>query len=117
MKLLIVVLTVSLHAAVVKSCVRCVTKLAPTIYFASRLQFPTTLNDLTTTRQTWKVDISSRRQFDKNSVNETIKSTVLSAIKLYRAYISPLLPPNCRFQPSCSVYGIEALEKVNNSAI
>ncbi len=30
-------------------------------------------------------------------------------IKLYRALISPLFPPSCRFYPSCSEYSIEAL--------
>lgn len=32
-------------------------------------------------------------------------------IKLYRALISPLFPPSCRFYPSCSEYSIEALLK------
>ena len=37
-------------------------------------------------------------------------STVLQApIRLYRAWISPLLPPSCRFFPTCSAYALEAL--------
>lgn len=32
-------------------------------------------------------------------------------IKAYRLIISPLLPPSCRFQPSCSDYAIGALEQ------
>ena len=32
-------------------------------------------------------------------------------IKIYQALISPLTPPSCRFQPTCSSYSIEALEK------
>ncbi len=32
-------------------------------------------------------------------------------IKIYRMLVSPLLPPSCRFTPSCSVYAIEALKK------
>jgi len=31
--------------------------------------------------------------------------------KAYQMLISPLLPPSCRFQPTCSQYGIEALQK------
>jgi putative membrane protein insertion efficiency factor len=37
-------------------------------------------------------------------------STVLRAlVRGYRYFLSPLLPPACRFHPSCSVYADEAL--------
>jgi putative membrane protein insertion efficiency factor len=29
----------------------------------------------------------------------------------YKLLISPLLPPACRFYPTCSVYAVEAIEK------
>jgi putative membrane protein insertion efficiency factor len=32
-------------------------------------------------------------------------------IRLYKALISPYLPPSCRFMPTCSVYAMEALDK------
>jgi putative membrane protein insertion efficiency factor len=32
-------------------------------------------------------------------------------IRFYRRVISPLLPPRCRFHPTCSQYAIEAIEK------
>jgi hypothetical protein len=32
-------------------------------------------------------------------------------IKGYQKYISPGLPPRCRFYPTCSSYSIEAFEK------
>tara|TARA_B100000700_G_scaffold30713_1_gene29548 strand:+ start:77 stop:295 length:219 start_codon:yes stop_codon:yes gene_type:complete len=32
-------------------------------------------------------------------------------IKLYQLLISPFLGNNCRYQPTCSVYFIECLEK------
>jgi uncharacterized protein len=32
-------------------------------------------------------------------------------IKIYQFAISPLLMPSCRYTPSCSVYGVEAIKK------
>jgi putative membrane protein insertion efficiency factor len=32
-------------------------------------------------------------------------------IRIYQYTISPLLPPSCRYVPSCSVYGVEAIRK------
>jgi putative membrane protein insertion efficiency factor len=35
----------------------------------------------------------------------------IGLIKIYQYTISPLLGASCRYQPSCSAYGIEALKK------
>jgi len=32
-------------------------------------------------------------------------------IRFYQMVISPYLPPSCRYTPTCSAYGIEALKK------
>lgn len=32
-------------------------------------------------------------------------------IRFYQAVISPYLMPSCRFTPSCSAYGIEAISR------
>jgi putative membrane protein insertion efficiency factor len=31
-------------------------------------------------------------------------------IHAYRHFVSPLLPPSCRYQPTCSAYALEALK-------
>ncbi len=36
---------------------------------------------------------------------------LIGIIKLYKKFISPMLPPSCRFHPSCSTYGIEAIQR------
>jgi uncharacterized protein len=38
-----------------------------------------------------------------------ITRTLMAAVSGYRRFISPLLPPRCRFEPSCSAYALEAL--------
>ncbi|MDC0643347.1 membrane protein insertion efficiency factor YidD [Flavobacteriaceae bacterium] len=40
-----------------------------------------------------------------------IQSIFILLIRGYQRFISPLLPPTCRFTPSCSHYGIDALKK------
>jgi putative membrane protein insertion efficiency factor len=40
-----------------------------------------------------------------------MKFVVLSFLQLYKTLISPFLPPACRFEPTCSVYMMEAVEK------
>jgi len=53
----------------------------------------------------------------RTDLNSTLRAwlrrfavALLSApVYLYRYTLSPLLPPSCRFTPSCSVYALEAL--------
>ena len=40
-----------------------------------------------------------------------MKTLLISLIKIYRVLISPLFPPSCRFQPTCSQYSLEAVER------
>ncbi|HEY6347199.1 MAG TPA: membrane protein insertion efficiency factor YidD [Bryobacteraceae bacterium] len=35
----------------------------------------------------------------------------LKSLRIYKRWISPLLPSACRFYPSCSEYMMEAVEK------
>jgi putative membrane protein insertion efficiency factor len=40
-----------------------------------------------------------------------IRSLLLVVVRAYRWAISPMLPPACRFHPSCSSYAEEALQR------
>ncbi len=40
-----------------------------------------------------------------------MKYIFMGFIRLYQLTISRMLPPSCRFYPSCSHYGYEAVEK------
>ncbi len=44
-------------------------------------------------------------------INKVIASIFLGFIALYQKWISPLSGPSCRFIPSCSSYGIEAISR------
>jgi uncharacterized protein len=40
-----------------------------------------------------------------------MKLALIGLIKGYRLFVSPLFNPSCRFQPTCSQYAIEAIER------
>ena len=41
----------------------------------------------------------------------TAQGAALGLIGLYQRWVSPLLPAACRFQPSCSAYAVEAVQR------
>ena len=43
--------------------------------------------------------------------SDLLVALLVAPIRFYRAFISPLTPPSCRFTPTCSQYAIEALHK------
>jgi putative membrane protein insertion efficiency factor len=40
-----------------------------------------------------------------------VRRIPLFFLRGYKRFISPLLPPMCRFDPTCSVYTMQAVEK------
>lgn len=40
-----------------------------------------------------------------------LKKLFIILIRFYQKFISPLTPPTCRFYPTCSHYGIEAIQR------
>jgi len=41
----------------------------------------------------------------------SMTTAMVASIGVYKNFISPLLPPACRFLPTCSSYGIQAIEE------
>ena len=40
-----------------------------------------------------------------------MRAAMLFLLRAYKRFISPLLPPMCRFEPTCSMYMMQAVEK------
>lgn len=40
-----------------------------------------------------------------------MRGLLIWLLRLYKAGVSPLLPPACRFVPTCSEYALEAVQK------
>lgn len=45
-----------------------------------------------------------------SSIN-TMDKILLGLIRFYRYALSPMLPPRCRYTPTCSQYALEAVQK------
>lgn len=41
----------------------------------------------------------------------TARDAVVGALRLYKRFVSPMLPPACRFHPTCSAYAAEAVAR------
>lgn len=46
-----------------------------------------------------------------NILNKAAAALLILPVRFYQLSISPMLPPNCRFTPTCSQYAIEALRR------
>jgi hypothetical protein len=44
-------------------------------------------------------------------INECLKKLFVLPIRFYKKFISPLLPPVCKYYPSCSTYALTAIER------
>ncbi len=40
-----------------------------------------------------------------------VRRASIGLIQVYRRFLSPMLPPACRYTPSCSLYTLQAIEK------
>ncbi len=44
-------------------------------------------------------------------IREALSALIIAIIRLYQLIISPLIGPKCRYTPTCSQYGVQALQK------
>lgn len=44
-------------------------------------------------------------------MNKILGKILIAIIRFYQYAISPYLMPSCRYTPSCSAYGVEAVQK------
>ena len=48
---------------------------------------------------------------DVDEEEEGLKKVMMDSIRWYKSTLSPMMPPNCRFLPTCSSYGLESIKK------
>ena len=47
----------------------------------------------------------------KHFIPDIFKHLFINIIKFYQKFVSPFFPSSCKFSPTCSKYGIEAINK------
>ena len=45
-----------------------------------------------------------------HSIGWALRWLIIGPIRVYQRLISPMMPPTCRFHPSCSSYAVEAVQ-------
>jgi uncharacterized protein len=51
-------------------------------------------------------------KYSPSSSSDVASTTMLASLQFYKQVISPLLPPACRFVPTCSMYGVQAIREL-----
>lgn len=58
-----------------------------------------------------EAELGASHQLLTQLLTSGLAALLLALISFYRQWISPLLGPRCRFIPSCSAYGLEAISR------
>jgi hypothetical protein len=56
-------------------------------------------------------DAKSEETNKRGTEQKEVTAAMVASIGFYKKFISPLLPPACRFLPTCSQYGVQAIEQ------
>lgn len=74
-------------------------------------------SDQTTSSSSHENDDAVEENDDDDTDQEALPltSAMVASIGFYKRFVSPLLPPACRFLPTCSQYGVQAIEQFGPS--
>jgi putative membrane protein insertion efficiency factor len=53
--------------------------------------------------------VDSPKDSETKTSGQPMSTAMIASIGIYKNFISPLLPPACRFLPTCSQYGVQAI--------
>lgn len=56
-------------------------------------------------------DQMTRGTESRGTISRGVGALMRAFVALYRYGVSPLLPPSCRYQPTCSAYAMEAIDR------
>lgn len=60
-------------------------------------------------------DSDGSKEKTEDAEKSEVSAAMVASIGFYKRFISPLLPPACRFLPTCSQYGVQAIEQFGPS--
>ena len=90
-------------------------KSKPTAMARMRMKLKTTMYiDQDSDKEENEADAEEDNSKAKEEV-EVMSQSMIMAIGFYKQFISPLLPPACRFLPTCSQYGVQAIKEFGPS--
>ncbi len=46
----------------------------------------------------------------RSGLSRLAVAALIAPIRFYQRFLSPMMPPACRFQPTCSHYAVEAIK-------
>jgi len=49
--------------------------------------------------------------FIVNFISKALTCFIVYIIKFYKFFVSPIMPPSCKYYPTCSVYSIQAINR------
>ena len=62
-----------------------------------------------------KVENEPSTEESEPSSPDVSSAAMIATIGIYKNFISPLLPPACRFVPTCSQYGVQAIKEYGST--